>query len=61
MKNEFIYCPQCGSAKIYQTDYEDSEGHEDEDGRACEECRWEGDVGELVCKDEPLADAREKE
>jgi hypothetical protein len=49
MKSKFKYCPQCGSNKIRQTDYEKEDGTEDTDGRAREKCRWEGDVGELVC------------
>lgn len=52
----FIYCPRCGSDKISETDYEeenaDGEYEVDDDGRACNECGWEGDVGELVCKDD---------
>ena len=50
MKDEFIYCPRCGSSHITETDYEDENGEEDTDGRACSECGWEGDIGELVCK-----------
>ena len=49
-KDKFIYCPRCGSDNIYETYYEDENGEEDLDGRACEECGWEGDIGELVCK-----------
>lgn len=57
MADKFIYCPRCGSDRITETDCEiedpDNEGEyiEDEDGRACEACTWEGDVSELVCKD----------
>lgn len=39
---EFNLCPQCGSNKITQTDYEDT------NGRRCEECDWEGEITELV-------------
>lgn len=51
MSNEerFIYCPRCGSADIEQTDYEDENGEEDTEGRACNACTWEGDRQELVC------------
>ena len=51
---EFIHCPQCGGTNIVQTDYEiddpDNEGEyiEDDEGRHCEDCRWEGDDSELV-------------
>jgi hypothetical protein len=48
---DFAFCPRRDSAKIYQTDYEDEDGQEDEDGRACEDCGWEGDTGELVSLD----------
>ena len=51
MSDEFIYCPRCGSKNISETDYEDENGDEDSDGRACNDCNWEGDVQELVCKD----------
>lgn len=48
---EYIHCPRCGSANIEQTDYEvDENGTEDEEGRACEDCGWEGDDSELVSK-----------
>lgn len=46
MSKEFIYCPRCASDNIEQTDYEE----ENEDGRRCEDCGWEGDVSNLVCK-----------
>jgi hypothetical protein len=54
---KFIYCPRCGkSDAIYQTDYEeenaDGEYEVDDDGRKCDRCNWEGDVSELVCKDD---------
>jgi hypothetical protein len=42
----------CGSDDIEDTDYEDALGHVDENGRRCRECDWEGDVSELVRKDE---------
>lgn len=52
MDERFIYCPRCGSEKyIFDTDYETEEGEEDEDGRGCGRCGWEGDRTELVCKD----------
>lgn len=62
-KNKFRYCPQCESDKITETDYEiidpDCEDPDDapeyivdDDGRACDDCNWEGDVTELVCKDD---------
>ena len=51
MSDEFIYCPRCGSKNISETDYEDENGDEDSDGSACNDCNWEGDVQELVCKD----------
>lgn len=47
-KSEFRFCPQCKSENITETDYEDDDGEEDTDGRACSDCGWEGDVGELV-------------
>ena len=47
---EFIYCPDCGSRDLAQTDYEDESGEEDTNGRRCNKCRWEGDISELVCK-----------
>ena len=49
--DDFKYCPQCGSDKIEQTDYEREDGTEDTDGRRCLACDWEGDVSELHCKD----------
>lgn len=54
MANKFIYCPRCDKSDgIYQTDYEEEnaegEYEVDDDGRACDHCGWEGDVGELVC------------
>lgn len=56
MPSKFIYCPQCGSSNITDTDYEeenaDGEYEVDDNGRACDDCNWEGDVGELVCKDD---------
>lgn len=57
MADKFIYCPRCGrSDEIYETDYEEQnaegEYEVDEDGRKCDACNWEGDVGELVCKDD---------
>jgi len=57
MSDRFIYCPNCGSDKVIQTDYEEEDPNnpgeyiEDEDGRACEDCGWEGDRQLLVCKD----------
>ena len=47
--DEFIYCPQCGSSDLRETDYEE-DGIEDTGGRECNDCGWEGDVAELVCK-----------
>lgn len=47
-KDEYIHCPQCGSVKIEQTDYEGENGDEDMDGRHCLCCHWEGDVSQLV-------------
>lgn len=57
MASKFIYCPRCDkSDAIFQTDYEeenaDGEYEVDDDGRACDHCGWEGDVTELVCKDD---------
>jgi hypothetical protein len=52
MTNQFKYCPQCESDQIEQTDYELADGSEDENGRRCLKCNWEGDVSELVCKDD---------
>ena len=49
--DEFIYCPDCGSANIQHDDFffeEDAE--EDGAGRECCECGWAGDESELVCK-----------
>ena len=51
MADQFIYCPQCGGKNISDTDYEDSEGEIDNEGRACDDCSWEGSVRELVCED----------
>lgn len=52
MSKEFIYCPQCASKNISDTDYEiDDAGTVDENGRRCDDCGWEGDVQELHCKD----------
>lgn len=55
-KSKFRFCPRCDSEDIYQTDYEeenaDGEYEVDDDGRACNSCTWEGDVSELVCKDD---------
>jgi predicted RNA-binding Zn-ribbon protein involved in translation (DUF1610 family) len=52
----FIHCPNCGGTNIVDTDYEeenaDGEYEVDEDGRACEDCGWEGDDSELVSKDD---------
>lgn len=48
---KFIYCPNCGSSDIEQTDYELEDGTEDTNGRRCLKCDWEGDAQELVCKD----------
>lgn len=48
---EFIHCPNCGGDNIEQTDYENEDGEEDEDGRACVDCGWEGDDSELVSGD----------
>lgn len=48
---DFILCPNCDSADIEQTDYEDENGEEDTDGRRCIWCGWEGDVSELVCNE----------
>lgn len=45
---EFVHCPHCDSKNIWQTDYEEEDGTEDEDGRRCENCGWEGDDQELV-------------
>lgn len=50
-KGEFRFCPNCGSDEIEQTDYELEDGTEDTAGRACTQCRWEGDRTELVCKE----------
>lgn len=50
MADQFIYCPQCGSDQLSETDYENEDGEVDTDGRHCDKCQWEGDVGELVCK-----------
>jgi predicted RNA-binding Zn-ribbon protein involved in translation (DUF1610 family) len=55
----FIYCPQCKNSTITETDYEDENGVEDTQGRKCEECGWEGDVGELVCDTEPANTTKE--
>ena len=46
----FIYCPQCGEKNISQTDYENEDGEGDTEGRRCDDCGWEGDVSELVCR-----------
>jgi hypothetical protein len=55
-KAKFIHCPRCSSVNISQTDYEElnDEGEPEivEEGRSCDDCGWEGDVSELVCKDE---------
>lgn len=51
-KLEFIHCPRCGSTNLEPTDYEDENGNEDEDGRRCLDCSWEGDVSELHCADD---------
>lgn len=48
---EFIHCPDCKGSSIVQTDYENEDGSEDEDGRACDDCGWEGDDSELVAAD----------
>lgn len=48
---KFIHCPNCHSTRILQTDYEGEDGEEDTDGRACDECDWEGDDSELVSTD----------
>lgn len=57
MADKFIYCPRCESDKISETDYEElnedtGEYEEDVDGRACDDCGWEGDRDELICNDE---------
>ena len=52
--SKFIYCPDCGRDNLKHTDYEDEEGHVDDDGRRCDVCGWEGDVTELVCDDLPF-------
>lgn len=57
MSNKFIYCSRCDKSEhIYQTDYEEEnaegEYEVDDDGRACDACGWQGDVTELVCKDD---------
>ena len=49
--SKFIYCPDCESDNLEQTDYEDEDGEEDICGSRCRECGWEGDMSELVCKD----------
>ncbi len=51
-KNEYIHCPRCGSTDISETDYEDENGDEEE-GRRCDNCSWEGDISELVSKENP--------
>lgn len=48
--NKFIYCPRCGGDWIEETDYENEDGEIDQDGRRCNDCDWEGDQSELVCK-----------
>jgi hypothetical protein len=48
--DKFIYCPQCKSDKIEETDYENEDGSTDDNGRRCAACGWEGDVGELLCE-----------
>ena len=50
--NRFIYCPRCDSGELEITDYEDENGDEDTDGRRCLKCNWEGDVHELVCRED---------
>lgn len=47
MANQFIYCPQCDSPKVVSSDFDD-----DEDALECEDCGWQGQPGELVCKDD---------
>ena len=44
--DEFIYCPQCGSSNLRRTDY----GEEDITSWECNDCGWEGEGMELVCK-----------
>ncbi|MFH2059688.1 MAG: hypothetical protein ABIJ59_12395 [Pseudomonadota bacterium] len=50
--DKYIYCPNCEDCNIEQTDYEDETGKEDTDGRRCLQCGWEGDISELVCKNQ---------
>lgn len=50
--NKFIYCPNCNSNNLEQTDYEDETEEEDINGRRCCQCGWEGDVSEFVCIDD---------
>lgn len=54
MTTAFIYCPQCGSASICDSDYDDCDdiGNPVSDFEiVCENCGWEGRTDELVCKD----------
>uniref|UniRef100_A0A6H1Z6T1 Uncharacterized protein n=1 Tax=viral metagenome TaxID=1070528 RepID=A0A6H1Z6T1_9ZZZZ len=51
MDNIFIFCPDCESDNLEQTDYENEEGEEDTCGRRCLGCGWEGDISELVSKE----------
>jgi hypothetical protein len=50
MADEFIYCPNCGSGNIEDTDYEVENGVDEDGGRTCVDCHWEGASAELVCK-----------
>lgn len=58
--DKFIYCPNCDSDQMEETDYEDENGEEDTDGRRCDNCKWEGDVSELVCHDDDTRDRAER-
>ena len=45
---EYICCPRCDGKNIVETDYEDENGEEQQTGRRCDDCGWDGDITELV-------------
>ena len=51
MSDEFIYCPDCGSADFDDAGYEDENG-EDTGELICNDCGWEGLPDEPVSEED---------